>query len=876
MATQIQQQTPGGETLIQVKLTGEEWNNVEIMEPEEEMRILQLIIDGFHDVNRVFNPHQSLIARLKITATPEMEDYLFEEYFRKRVERVICILGLASKEFEIKSKSKKTMKKVDLMRIQNMNTTFGGSGDTYDHHIIDTIDAMVDMKKSGGITAEGVNVGVNEWMKHFYTLKLMLQKSVVGINTHVLDFANSIIRIFNHDVQIIGFLRNAYRFIEQNDAVFKYADFQLYEHQKQLFTIAKRPGAKMVLYIAPTGTGKTLSPLGLSEKYKIIFVCAARHVGLALAKAAISMKKRIAFAFGCSNIDDIRLHYFAAKEAIRDKRSGRIRKVDNSIGDNVEIMICDIRSYLLAMRYMMAFHPIDQLLMYWDEPTISLDYTDHTLHPIIHRNWSGNLIPNVVLSSATLPREDEIVEVIQDFKIKFQEKEPEVYSVISHDFKKSIPIVNQNGFIELPHYMFGDDYDRVLECVEHCKMYKTLMRYFDLREILRFMALVTKPLANNDGEESDSDDESDESDSDNNNNESDGAKPIDTDPDTDDNRGLIITSQRYLPENMFADIGDITMTSIKEYYLLLLENIRPKYWARVYETLIGVRKPKFTSVVNLSTSDAHTLTDGPTIYLTENVDKVAAFMLQIAKIPEVVMQDIMSTIDYNTNVLEEIKKTEKLIKDLEGESKEGGGDDEKKTRKFTSDTRVNPETDRLHTKVEELKKSVKYTALHELFVPNRLEHLKRWTTRTAISNEFTSFVEDDVVEQIMLLNVATHWKLLLLMGIGAITNATDQKYTDIMKTLAKHQKLYLIITASDYIYGTNYQFCHGYIGKDLETMTQEKAIQSMGRIGRGAIQQDYTIRVRHDAIIHHIYTALRSADKPEVCAMNRLFVTDAA
>ena len=193
MATQIQQQTPGGETLIQVKLTGEEWNNVEIMEPEEEMRILQLIIDGFHDVNRMFNPHQSLIARLKITTTPEMEDYLFEEYFRKRVERVIGILGLTSKEFEIKSKSKKTMKKVDLMRIQNMNTTFGGSGDTYDHHIMDTIDAMVDMKKSGGITAEGVSMGVNEWMKHFYTLKLMLQKSVVGINTHVLDFANSII-----------------------------------------------------------------------------------------------------------------------------------------------------------------------------------------------------------------------------------------------------------------------------------------------------------------------------------------------------------------------------------------------------------------------------------------------------------------------------------------------------------------------------------------------------------------------------------------------------------------------------------------------------------------------------------------------------------
>lgn len=880
-------------TLCQVKLTSEEWNGIEIMEPDAEMRILKLIIDGFHDVNYVFNLHISLISRLKITITPEIEDHLFHEYFKKRVERILSMLDTDAatvsgvKKFEIRARSKNTMKKVDLMRIQNMNTTFGGSGDTFDHHIINTIESIVETKKptTGGGAGGGAAIGPNEWMKHYYTLKLMLQKSVIGVNSHIIDFANYIIDLLKDQVQLIGFIRNAYRFIEQNDAVFKYADYQLYDHQKQLFTVAKRPEAKLILYIAPTGTGKTLSPLGLSEKYKIIFVCAARHVGLALAKAAISMKKRIAFAFGCSNIDDIRLHYFAAKEAIRDKRSGRIRKVDNSIGDNVEIMICDIRSYLLAMRYMMAFHPLDQLLMYWDEPTISLDYQDHVLHPIIHRNWSGNMIPNVVLSSATMPREDEIVDVIQDFKVKFQDKGADVYSIISHDFKKSIPIVNQGGFIELPHYMFGEDYDRVLECVEHCKTYKTLMRYFDLREILRFIALVTKPVK--DADESDDDSEDSDSEEDGDETEHQKKNTEAHDPDTDDNRDLIITSQRYLPENMFADIGEITMTSIKEYYLLLLENIRPKYWPRVYETLVGVRRPKFESVVKLSTSDAHTLTDGPTIYLTENVDKVAAFMLQTAKIPTVVMSDIMETIDFNTRVIEEIRKTEKLIKDLEGESADTSGigsvagvtcgnTDEKKTRKFTSDTRVNPETERLHMKVEELKKSVKYTALHELFVPNRLEHLKRWTKRTAITNEFTSFVEDEVVEQIMLLNVANHWKLLLLMGIGAITNATDQKYTDIMKTLAKHQKLYLIITATDYIYGTNYQFCHGYIGKDLEGMSQEKAIQSMGRIGRGAIQQDYTIRVRHDAILRHIFTALRSSEKPEVCAMNRLFVTDVA
>ena len=59
-------------------------------------------------------------------------------------------------------------------------------------------------------------------------------------------------------------------------------------------------------------------------------------------------------------------------------------------------------------------------------------------------------------------------------------------------------------------------------------------------------------------------------------------------------------------------------------------------------------------------------------------------------------------------------------------------------------------------------------------------------------------------------------------GIGVFLKHTNKKYMDIMKKLAEEQKLYLIIASSDYIYGTNYQFCHGYLSKDLSNMTQEK------------------------------------------------------
>jgi hypothetical protein len=112
------------------------------------------------------------------------------------------------------------------------------------------------------------------------------------------------------------------------------------------------------------------------------------------------------------------------------------------------------------------------------------------------------------------------------------------------------------------------------------------------------------------------------------------------------------------------------------------------------------------------------------------------------------------------------------------------------------------------------------------------------------------------------------WKVLLLLGIGVFYNHENITYMEIMKKLAEEQKLYLIIASSDYIYGTNYQFCHGYISKDMN-LTQEKIIQAMGRIGRNNIQQNYSIRCRDEEQITKLFTA--DPEKPEVINMNILF-----
>ena len=119
-------------------------------------------------------------------------------------------------------------------------------------------------------------------------------------------------------------------------------------------------------------------------------------------------------------------------------------------------------------------------------------------------------------------------------------------------------------------------------------------------------------------------------------------------------------------------------------------------------------------------------------------------------------------------------------------------------------------------------------------------------------------------------DVDDSWKILLLMGIGVFANHKSIAYTEVMKKLAEQQKLFMIIASTDYIYGTNYQFCHCFLSKDLN-LTQEKVIQAMGRIGRNNIQQTYTVRFRDNSQITKLFTS--DTEKPEMINMNKLFNT---
>jgi hypothetical protein len=218
---------------------------------------------------------------------------------------------------------------------------------------------------------------------------------------------------------------------------------------------------------------------------------------------------------------------------------------------------------------------------------------------------------------------------------------------------------------------------------------------------------------------------------------------------------------------------------------------------------------------------------------------------------------------------------EKDLEDLNEISKPAEEDNSLKKKsskdchKMNRDTDKNVDVQNLVFQINNLKGMIKIANLNEVFIPNSLTHIQKWSEEQSPKNAFKCDINEEIISKIMLLNgIEDSWKILLLMGIGVFTNHNNITYTEIMKSLSDQQKLYMIIASTDYMYGLNYQYCHGYLSKDLD-FTQEKIIQSMGRIGRSNIQQDYTIRFRCDSQITKLFTT--EVSKPEVINMNKLF-----
>lgn len=881
----------------QPKLSKAEWDSVEEPVSEDEQKILKMIIDGYNDVNVKHNHNISLLDYSKIEKSDLIENFIYVKFFRSIVLETQKLKNIPEplKQFSVKEEPIKKIKKMDVIRIENVSARITENMKNLIEFIL--LDLTHKMLKH-------FCEKTSKYGFYYYALTHLRNISVTNINKYVSKFIDLAVTHVGENMSLTNVVSNACEFIEQNDNIYKYGDITLYDHQKRLFTVlqpqpefsVKR--SNLVLYIAPTGTGKTLSPIGLSNSYRIIYVCAARHVGIALAKSAISVHKCVAFAFGCETAADIRLHNYSAQVFKINKRSGGIGKIDNGYGQKVEIIICDVKSYLIAMYYMMAFNKKDNLLTYWDEPTIGMDdeNADNILHEITHRNWSENKIPNMVLSSATLPTTDELAPVINDFRSKFNNVV--VTEINSHDCKKSITLLNKMGYCVCPH-LLHEEYAKMIECVMYCHENKTLLRYFDLAEVVRMINHLTRT--------------------------------------------------NMIPEDYVVDayfdgsITNIRINSIKVYYLDLLRQIPEDQWSFIYKAmkdslrrcLPGEKKlipadiKKSSSIETVSSSrfgvsgigslnngnaisrtksvfvplqktplelakekslasggillttvDAHTLTDGPTIYLTEDVDKIGNFYIQQTNISKDTLDEIMSKIRHNNAIVEEIAKLTDELEDFKKNEESTKTETKKDTRKASriseTDEMLFVKSKRTEDKINELKTNMKYVSFDTNYVPNTVGHQTIWVSEDktkTVENAFAPNIDQSTVQEIMSLEIADGHKVLVLLGIGIFSETTNNSsYNEIVKRLANNKQLFMIIASSDYIYGTNYQFCHGFIGKDLLKMTQQKTIQAMGRIGRNNIQQEYSVRFRDDDIIANLFCP--NANNVEAQNMCRILQTD--
>jgi hypothetical protein len=285
------------------------------------------------------------------------------------------------------------------------------------------------------------------------------------------------------------------------------------------------------------------------------------------------------------------------------------------------------------------------------------------------------------------------------------------------------------------------------------------------------------------------------------------------------------------------------------------------------QTSLSATAAAATNGILLTTRDAHTLTDGPTIFITEDVNKIGNFYIQQSNISSTVFQSIMGKIIKNNDIVQQIERLESLIKekqektfDATSKNQKSSGliqksDPNKDVSSSSNESeRLTVDSQKFMDEIHKLRKEIRMVSLDPMYVPNTKPHQQLWTpTGDVYSNAFLPSIDGETAKTIMTIDIENNLKVLLLLGIGLFLEKPNVQYMEIMKRLADNQRLFIIIASSDYIYGTNYQFCHGFIGKDLVNMTQQKTLQAMGRIGRNNIQQEYTVRFRDDAMIQNLF-----------------------
>jgi hypothetical protein len=769
----------------QSKLTKNEWISIEKPVDMKEKNVLDMIVKGYSNPEYKMHLHHVISDVVKLEH-PEKDYYIYVHILKEPVDKLIKMFKLSPIETSI---PKKKLNGADTIRIQSYRKK---QLENIENMMLIMIEKFFEKKRE----------------YYFFNICTLYKKYT--INKYLAIWIDAFILKYNDSMNIVTFLENTGKYIE-NNSIFDYKPLELYEHQKQIYKAVKDPSPKLIFYRAPTSSGKTLTPLGLCEEHKVIFICASRHIGINLAKSAVNVGRKVGFAFGCSTTEDVRLHYFSVKTFISER--GR-KRPDHSDGANLELLICDIQSYEIAMLYMLSFFEKSKIILFWDEPTISMNYDEHPLHENILNIWKFNQIEHIILSSATLPNEEDLGQMISKFKTKH---DGSVHYIQTQDENTNITLVDPDGTIIMPHDIFHADYEGFQMFTS--KHSYTHSKYLSIAECSEFILYVYRNVFKSD-------------------------------------------------INNDLTIQKVTNNTIRDLYYKVCQKIKKSDWEFIISTYKCYRRfNRFNLGDEITTKYSHTLTYGPTIYLCENLDKWINYFVENSGIHQSVFKELEKNIEFNNDVIEKVLKKKKMVEDRTMK-------DEQNDNKM-KDQRFDPVTKQLIEEIEGLERSFKDIQLNPLYIPNTRPHYDKWANtkvKYENSNVFTGEVDESFVRKIMNLSINTNYKILLLMGIG-VFNASESElklddYNDIMKELADQKKLVFMIAGSEYINGTNFQFDHGYLADDIININQETIIQAIGRVGRKEKNKAFTFRFRDPSVIKSLFV---KENNKESMNLNKLF-----
>ena len=168
--------------LKQRKLTRSEWNNTEVPVSESELRILSLITKGYHDVNISYNDTKTLLEFMKIENVDAMMAHLYVKYFENTINTLKKKYDL---DIEIGAKTKKKIRKADIIRIENTDAQLKTSStDIYEFVLLTVISDLLKYKSKADS---------DKWLGYYYSLYYLMQNNVDTLNTYVRRFVDFIL-----------------------------------------------------------------------------------------------------------------------------------------------------------------------------------------------------------------------------------------------------------------------------------------------------------------------------------------------------------------------------------------------------------------------------------------------------------------------------------------------------------------------------------------------------------------------------------------------------------------------------------------------------------------------------------------------------------